>query len=67
MLTPLADDPTVVTTPVIDVIDTTNFAAKAGSVIFVGVVEFPTLEFGWRMQPPRELLRRHGDDLEPVR
>ncbi|XP_046350002.2 polypeptide N-acetylgalactosaminyltransferase 1-like [Haliotis rufescens] len=66
LLTPLATDPKVVTTPCIDSIDRNDFGIGVGPDVLVGVVEFPTLQFGWRLQPPREKKRRKSK-LEPVR
>ncbi|XP_046350001.2 polypeptide N-acetylgalactosaminyltransferase 13-like [Haliotis rufescens] len=66
LLTPLATDPKVVTTPCIDVIDKNDYSISVGPEVMVGVVEFPTLQFGWRSQPPREKKRRKSN-LEHVR
>ncbi|XP_046584080.1 putative polypeptide N-acetylgalactosaminyltransferase 9 [Haliotis rubra] len=66
LLTPLATDPKVVTTPCIDSIDKNHFGIGVGPDALVGVVEFPTLQFGWRIAPPRERKRRKSK-LEHVR
>ncbi|XP_067649441.1 polypeptide N-acetylgalactosaminyltransferase 13-like [Haliotis asinina] len=66
LLTPLATNPKVVTTPCIDVINKDDFSISNGQEVMVGVVEFPSLQFGWRSQPPREKKRRKNN-LEHVR